>query len=135
MRRTYALATLILLATEVFIALKVHDRFIRPFVGDSLVVILVYTALQTIFLQKPKTIANLALAFAFLIETLQAVDFAAYLGADRYPWLSTVLGRTFSPDDYLAYLAGYAVIRLLDRGTPHRAEPAPRSLHPSDPSE
>ncbi|MBN9418893.1 MAG: DUF2809 domain-containing protein [Candidatus Eremiobacteraeota bacterium] len=130
MRRNYALATLILLATEVFIALKVHDRFIRPFVGDALVVILVYTALQTLFLKSKKTMAHISLAIAFLIETLQAVDFAAYLGADRHPWLSVILGRTFSPDDYLAYLAGYGVIRLLDRASPGQAEPAPRSPHP-----
>jgi len=112
MRRNYALTTLILLSIEFFIALKVHDRFIRPFLGDALVVILVYTFLQTVFLRKPKTMANISLAIAFTIETLQAFDFAAYLGANRYGWLSTMLGRTFSWDDYLAYLAGYGAIRL-----------------------
>ncbi len=128
MCRTYALATLILLATEFFIALKVHDHFIRPFVGDALVVILMYTALQTIFRKKPETTANLSLAIAFTIETLQAVDFAAYLGANHHPWLSVLLGRTFSPDDYLAYLAGYALIGLVDKGNPDREPPAPKSL-------
>lgn len=112
MRRNYALATLILLATEFFIALKVHDRFIRPLVGDALVVILVFTALQTVFLKKPETMANLSLTIAFTIETLQAFDFASYLGADQHRWLSILLGRTFSWDDYLAYLVGYALIRL-----------------------
>lgn len=126
MRRTYALATLILLATEFYIALKVHDRFIRPFVGDALVVILMYTALQTVFKQKPKAMANLSLAIAFTIETLQAIDFAAYLGADQHPWLSVLLGRTFSPDDYLAYLAGYAAIRLWHARGSRRKSEAPR---------
>ncbi len=126
MRRNYALATLILLSIEFFIALKVHDRFIRPFVGDALVVILVYTFLQTVFLRKPKTMANISLAIAFTIETLQAFDFAAYLGANRYGWLSTMLGRTFSWDDYLAYLAGYGAIRLWHAGASRRTTSAPR---------
>jgi hypothetical protein len=125
MRRNYALATFILLATEFFIALKVHDRFIRPFVGDALVVILMYTALQTVFNKKPKTMANISLAIAFTIETLQAVDFAAYLGANNHPWLSTLLGRTFSPDDYLAYLAGYAAIRLWPARASHHTTSTP----------
>ncbi len=112
MRRNYALATFILLSIEFFIALKVHDHFIRPFVGDALVVILVYTALQTVFLKKPKTMANISLAIAFTIESLQAFDFAAYLGADRHGWLSILLGRTFAWEDFLAYFAGYLCIRV-----------------------
>lgn len=126
MRRNYGVATLILLAVEFFIALKVHDRFVRPFVGDALVVILVFTALQTVFLKKPKTMANLSLAIAFTIETLQAFDFASYLGADRHRWLSILLGRTFSWDDYLAYLSGYAVIRLWCARESRRTTSAPR---------
>lgn len=126
MRRNYALATFILLGIEFFIALKVHDRFIRPFVGDVLVVILMYTALQTLANKKPETMARLSLAIAFTIETLQAFDFASYLGADQHRWLSVLLGRTFSWDDYLAYLCGYAAIRLWHaRGSHHKTSTPP----------
>lgn len=115
MRRNYALATLLLLAAEVFIALKVHDQFVRPWLGDALVVVLIYCGLQTIFLRPPKQMSLACLLFAYTIETLQAVDFAKYLGAEQHPWLSVLLGRTFSWSDYLAYTAGYAMIRLSRR--------------------
>ena len=39
----YAIATVILLLTEVLIALYVHDAFVRPYIGDVLVVIVIYT--------------------------------------------------------------------------------------------
>ena len=41
-RAFYAAAFLILLAIEVLIALFVHDRFVRPYLGDVIVVIVVY---------------------------------------------------------------------------------------------
>lgn len=112
MRRNYALATILLFLVELTIALKVHDQFVRPFLGDALVVILLYCGLQTVFLKPPPKMALACLLFACTIETLQAIDFAAYLGADRYPWLSVLLGRTFSPWDYLAYTFGYLLLRL-----------------------
>lgn len=115
MRRNYALATLILLAVEVFIALKVHDQFVRPFLGDALVVVLMYCALQTLFLRPPRKMALVCLLIAFSIETLQAFDFAKYLGADQHRWLSVLLGRTFSWSDFPAYTAGYLVIVLSRR--------------------
>lgn len=38
----YALVACLLLAIELVIGLYVHDRFIRPFVGDLLVVWLIF---------------------------------------------------------------------------------------------
>lgn len=42
----YAIATVILLLTEVLIALYVHDAFVRPYIGDVLVVIVIYTFIR-----------------------------------------------------------------------------------------
>jgi len=114
MRRNYALASILLFAVELTIALYVHDQWVRPFLGDVLVVILLYCGLQTVFLRPPQQMALACLLIACTIETLQAFDFAAYLGANRYPWLSVVLGRTFSPSDYVAYLAGYLCLRQIN---------------------
>ena len=41
-RKNYALAFLTLLSVEFAIAFWVHDRFIRPFIGDLLVVVVIY---------------------------------------------------------------------------------------------
>ena len=50
-RIAYGIATFILLIIEVLIALFVHDAFIRPYIGDVLVVIVIYTFVR-IFIQE-----------------------------------------------------------------------------------
>ena len=42
----YAIATVILLLIEVLIALYVHDAFVRPYIGDVLVVVVIYTFIR-----------------------------------------------------------------------------------------
>ena len=37
----YAIATVILLLIEVLIAIYVHDAFVRPYIGDVLVVVVI----------------------------------------------------------------------------------------------
>jgi len=44
-RIKYALATIAIFLIELLIALFVRDRFIRPYVGDMLVVVLIYSSL------------------------------------------------------------------------------------------
>ena len=38
----YLLATIVLIAVEVLIALFVHDNFVRPYIGDVIVVVVIY---------------------------------------------------------------------------------------------
>lgn len=52
LRIVYAAATLCLLLIEIFIACFVHDRLIRPYIGDVLVVILLYALLRTFIPEK-----------------------------------------------------------------------------------
>ena len=67
---------MILFFVELFIALFVRDRFIRPYFGDVLVVILVYTAVRVVFPEKPKLLPIYVFIFAVLVEVLQYLDFA-----------------------------------------------------------
>ena len=67
----YFILAAILFLIEVLIALFIHDNFIRPFVGDVLVVILIYCFIKS-FLNSPVVITAIAvLLFAYLIEVLQ----------------------------------------------------------------
>jgi hypothetical protein len=111
-RLAYSLAFLLLLAVEVAIALFVRDRFVRPLVGDMLVVILLYCLLQAIFLVRPAAGALGVFLFACLIEGLQAMSYAAWLGVDHIGWARVVLGTTFSWMDLVAYAVGCALLRL-----------------------
>lgn len=43
----YCYWTILLLVTEVCIAVFIHEQFVRPFIGDVLVVILIYCLVKT----------------------------------------------------------------------------------------
>lgn len=106
MRRHYALAAAAVFVVEVFIALYVHDGFVRPFLGDTLAVILVYLALRAATRLGAPAAAATAVALAFLIEFGQYVGLLHILGLAGNPLARTVLGTGFDPKDFLAYLAG-----------------------------
>ncbi|HEY0314268.1 MAG TPA: DUF2809 domain-containing protein [Allosphingosinicella sp.] len=106
MRRHYALAAAALLVVEVAIALFVHDSFVRPFLGDTLAVILVYLLVRAATRLGVPAAAACAVAIAFLIELGQYVGLLNMLGLAGNPVARIVLGTGFDPKDFLAYLAG-----------------------------
>ncbi|MGL5821079.1 MAG: DUF2809 domain-containing protein, partial [Sarcina sp.] len=69
----YLLAFIVLLSIEVFIALFVKDNFIRPYVGDILVVVVLYVFIKS-FISKVKNLPIYIFLFAFFIEILQYFD-------------------------------------------------------------
>ena len=123
-RRGYALLALIFFIIEVLIALYVHDAFVRPILGDYLVLFLMYCfvfAFWNIHFMK----ASIAvLLFAYLIETLQYFHLVHYMGLEKYKVLVVVLGSSFSWYDMLAYTLGFLTIILIEyrrAGTIHLA--------------
>lgn len=102
----YAFITLLILLAEIAIALFVHDRFIRPFVGDLLVVVLLYFGFRTILKAARKSVAIGVLIFALIIEGLQYFNLVELLGLAGNRLASIVLGSTFDWLDLLAYLLG-----------------------------
>lgn len=116
----YLFLTIILFFIELFIALYIKDNLIRPFIGDVLVVILIYCFLR-IFLDIPYwKLAAAVLIFAFTIEILQYFDFVRLIGMEGNRIISTALGRTFAWMDFGAYFCGFLMIifaeGLLNKG-------------------
>lgn len=108
--KIYFAATLILFFIEVLIALCIHDKFIRPFVGDVLVVLLMYCFLKS-FTTTPSIVAALIVLFvSFFIEFLQYIKIVKILHLEPYSVLKTVLGTSFSSLDLLCYFIGYLII-------------------------
>ncbi len=105
-RLIYLITFLLLLLTEVLIALFVNDSFIRPYLGDVLVIILICTFLRIFFPEKPKLLPLYAAVFGITVEFLQYFDFATFLGAENSRFLSILLGRTFDIKDIFCYAAG-----------------------------
>lgn len=109
LRLTYFLIFLLMFAIEALIALFVHDSFIRPYIGDVLVVMLVCAFLRIFVPEKIMLMPVFATAFAVLIEILQYFDFVKLIGLENSRIISIVLGRTFDIRDIICYIAGGAI--------------------------
>lgn len=116
----YIIAFLVLLATEIFIAIYVHDNFIRPYLGDSIVVALIYVLIMGLFniprsFKSKKITALAVLLFAFIVEGLQGVSFINYTGLADNKLARIILGTSFSWWDMLAYVGGYLFIIIVEK--------------------
>jgi len=110
----YLLLFAIVFALEICIALFFKDAIIRPFIGDVLVVILIYCFFRTclkISYWKP---AIVVLLFACAIEVLQYFDYVKLLQLENNLVISVILGRTFEWLDFVAYLTGFLLIILVE---------------------
>jgi hypothetical protein len=112
--RNYFLPAFFLLAIEVLIAVFVHDAFVRPYIGDLLVVILLYCIARS-FLKIPAWIAASAvLLFSYTVELLQYFNFVERLGWAHSKIAVIILGNSFGWPDLLAYTIGIAVVLLIE---------------------
>jgi hypothetical protein len=113
--KRYFAATVVLFAIELFIGIYVRDRFIRPYVGDVLVVGLIYCFVKT-FLKTPVVATAIGvLLFSFLVEVLQYFKIVHWLGLQDNKLASIVIGTAFAWADMLAYIVGAASILLVER--------------------
>jgi len=100
--------------TEVAIALFHFHTFVRGFIGDLLVIPLLYTLLKAI--TRLSTIVSIAtvLLIAFVIEILQYFKVTEILNIDS-PVLRTLIGTSFDWWDLLAYCLGIIPILLIEK--------------------
>lgn len=106
---------LVIFAVEVCIALFVHDNFIRPFVGDIIVVWFIYYFIRAFVNCKPSYIALFTLAFSFTVEIAQYFKLVTILGLEDNKLARIVIGTSFSWWDLLCYLIGFGFLFLLDK--------------------
>ncbi len=107
--RSFLLST-VLLALLIFIAAFVHDRFIRPFGGDVLVVVWLYFFLKSFLNMSPLKLSIAVLLFAYGIEIAQYFNLVNLLGLEDYKLARIIIGSTFDPMDLLAYTIGWVLI-------------------------
>ena len=104
-RLFYLIGFAIILAVEIIIGMYVHDRFVRPYMGDALVVVLIYCFIR-IFI--PKGLSQLpfyVFAFACFIEVLQYFQLVDVLGITN-PVTRIILGSTFDLKDIVSSVGG-----------------------------
>ncbi len=114
----YLLLFVLLLIIEILIAIYVHDRFIRPYFGDVLVVVLIYAFVRIVFSEDSKKVIHRialgCLIFSFLIEIGQYFNLVDLLGLGHIKIARIIIGTGFTWWDMLAYFGGYLMILWLE---------------------
>ena len=105
----------LLLAIEVAIALWVRDRWIRPYGGDVLAVMLVYCALRAVTAWRWPTALAAAMVVAIGVELGQLAGLLSLLGLRATSAAGVVLGSGFDLLDFAAYALGGVVVAVVER--------------------
>ena len=117
----FFLLSILFFIPEVLLALYVKDNFVRPYVGDYLVVMLIYCAVRTFIKADPVKIAIAVLLFAYLVEVLQYFRIVDRLGLSGNLVAKTVFGYGFEWLDMLAYTLGVLTVLLIEWGVKRRS--------------
>lgn len=105
--RKYFSIFILLLLLEVCIAVFAKDPVIRPFVGDVLVVLLLFALIRTFHAGGGNAGLAVGVAlFACLVELGQYFNLLARLNLQDSQIAGIILGSTFDWKDILAYLLG-----------------------------
>jgi hypothetical protein len=81
-------------------------RFVRSFLSDYLVVILIYHLVKGCTLLSPRPLAAGVFVFACLVEAAQYVHLVDLLGLRHGSLLAVLIGNSFSWADIFMYLLG-----------------------------
>lgn len=114
-RLIYFLAFILLMTVEIFIALFVHDRFFRPYIGDMLVVIVLYFFVRIFLPEGCKWLPVIIFLFATGVEILQYFRLVERLGLSDNRLLRTILGSVYDFRDILCYGAGCILLMIGQR--------------------
>jgi len=101
---------LLLLFIIVLIASVVTDQFIRPFVGDALIVIWMYLFVKSFVAIKSTLLAHSVLIFSYTIECAQYFNLVRFLNLQDAPLARIIIGSTFDWLDFVAYTVGWLLI-------------------------
>ncbi len=114
-KKQYLIATITLFIIELFIGFFVQDKIIRPFIGDLLVVILLYCFVKSIFNITTTKAAIYVLIFAYFIEIMQGLKLVEFIGLSNYKIARILIGTTFSWKDIVCYTIGIAVVIITEK--------------------
>lgn len=101
-RLPYIISFFVVLAAEVLIGVFVRDDFIRPYVGDILVTVLLCCLCRCVKPEGMPLLPVWVLLFSVLVECAQLIEIPALDGT----LLGIILGSTFDVADLVCYAVG-----------------------------
>lgn len=113
-KKRYLYAAILLFFIEIYIALNVKDDFIRPYLGDFLVVLLIYCTLKAFVRMSSFKAVIAVLLFSYLVELSQFFNLANRLGLGDNTIALMLMGNSFSWSDLVAYTAAGIFILALE---------------------
>jgi predicted membrane channel-forming protein YqfA (hemolysin III family) len=108
-RLIYLIVTILILIIEVMIALFVHDKFVRPYIGDVLVTILICSFLRIFIPKGVKLLPLYVFIFAAGVEVLQYFRIVELLGLSDNRFFSILIGSVFDVKDVVCYGIGCVI--------------------------
>ena len=117
----YLLVTICLLFIEIAIALFVKDKIIRPYIGDLLVVILIYAFVKIWISNREILVAICVFVFACFIELLQYFHIVEVLGLGDNKVATVIIGSKFNTLDIVMYLMGTIAVIVTEKFLKSRA--------------
>ena len=101
---------IVLLIIEVLIALFVHDKFVRPYLGDMLVVVVLYFFVRIFVREKYRLLPLYIFLFATGVEFLQYFNVIKILGMSDNLFLRVLIGSVFDIKDIVCYGVGSLIL-------------------------
>jgi len=112
--KTYFSLAIAFLSIEIYIGMYVKDNFIRPYLGDFLVVILIYCLLKSFWKETPLKVALYVLLFSFIVEVLQYFKIVEVLGLQDIKLAGIIIGTNFAWEDLVAYVLGTGMVLVVE---------------------
>ena len=110
----YLAVGIVVFLIELIIALYVHDHIIRPYIGDMLVVVLVYCFVRVFLPGGIKRLPLYVFLFAACVEVLQFFRLVEILGLEGNAAARIILGSVFDWKDIACYGAGCLLIQIFE---------------------
>ena len=94
-RLLFAVSAVILLVIEILIGLFVRDSFVRPYLGDTIVVILLWCIIRIVIPDRCVWLSGAVFLFAVIVEVSQIFPLCDLLGI-RNGLIRTLMGTSFA---------------------------------------
>ncbi len=102
----YFLLFIMFLIIEIIIAIFIHDAVVRPYVGDILVVVLMYCLCRSFFNINSKWFPVYIFGFATIVEIMQMINIVSLLNLEGNTIARIIIGTTFDFKDIGCYFMG-----------------------------
>ncbi len=114
-RLIYLCLSILCFAACALIVIFLNDnRFIRGFVGDIIVISLIYFLIKAFYDFNSLKLVAFTLALAYITEFSQYLRLAYFLGLEHNTIARIVIGSVFDPYDLIAYTIGAFLVYFID---------------------